>query len=212
MRRFIAGVVGLLIVIFGAVTVLGNQYYGWGEIRECLLDGAGDEFIVPVGWGPYTGSELEEVVAAANDVADKLTWAPDPDLPGDVWTAADQIGSTGDCEEFAILLCSVMRFSIGIPSSRVWVQGGLIAVPPAGGSDSVPPIFGHAYVVYKSHRGIFYIEPQWGGKPYALYRGSKPSVTHWYVTPPYIWGESAMLRFNDAWVRGGGPYLAGPRH
>lgn len=59
--------------------------------------------------------------------------------------------------------------------------------------------------------GIFYIEPQWGGKPYVMYRGSTPSATHWYRTPPYILGESAMLQFNDAWVKGGGPYLAGPR-
>lgn len=210
MRSSVTILLGVLILALWAGTALAYEAQGWEEIRACLLDGAGEEFIVPVAWTPPPGSELEQVVAAANYVASRLTWTPDPVPPGDVWTAADQIGTTGDCEEFAILLCSLMRFSIGIPPSRVWVQGGLIADPWAA-PEYTPPIFGHAYVVYKSQYGIFYIEPQWGGKPYVLYRGATPSVTHWYVTPPYILGESAMLQFNDAWVKGGGPYLAGPR-
>lgn len=76
------------------------------------------------------------------------------------------------------------------------------------GGEERPPIAGHAYVVYKSDRGIFYIEPQWGDYPY---RGSYPSILHWYFRPPPYAGENAMLRFNDEWVKGGGPYLAGPR-
>ena len=75
--------------------------------------------------------------------------------------------------------------------------------------EDTPPIFGHAYVVYKAEkRGIFYIEPQWGGFPY---RGSYPSVTFFDNTPPMFAGESAMLRFNDEWVKGGGFWLAGPK-
>jgi hypothetical protein len=104
-----------------------------------------------------------------------------------------------------------MRFVIGVPANRVWVQGGLISAPGVE-PKITPPIFGHAYVVYKAERrGIFYIEPQLGGHPY---RGSFPSIAHWYTTPPVEWfvaGESAMLRFNDEWVKGGGPYLAGPK-
>lgn len=43
------------------------------------------------------------------------------------------------------------------------------------------------------------------------YRGSFPSVTHFDNTPPMFAGESAMLRFNDEWVKGGGFWLAGPK-
>jgi len=38
-----------------------------------------------------------------------------------------------------------------------------------------------------------------------------PSITHWYTRPPEVAGESAMLRFNDEWVKGGGFWLAGPK-
>jgi hypothetical protein len=198
------------------VPALAYQAKGWDEIRPALIDGNGSEFIVPVSWTPPAGSELEQVLAAADYVANRLTWTPDPPEYGDVWTSADSIGTTGDCEEFAILLCSLMRFSIGIPADRVWVQGGLITDPPSNAvahnyedSTQVPPIFGHAYVVYKDNRGTWYIEPQYGAY---RYRGT---LTQLYaqmgITPPYIMGESALLRFNDQWVRGGGFWLSGPR-
>ncbi|MBC7344844.1 MAG: transglutaminase domain-containing protein, partial [Clostridia bacterium] len=140
MRSSVRILLGVLILALWSGTALAYEAWGWEEIRACLLDGAGEEFIVPVAWTPPPGSELEQVVAAANYVASLLTWTPDPVPPGDVWTAADQIGTTGDCEEFAILLCSLMRFSIGIPPSRVWVQGGLIADPWAA-PEYTPPIF-----------------------------------------------------------------------
>jgi len=203
-------VAALLVALFSVATV-GYQAYGWDEIRACLLDGDGSEFIVPVSWVPPAGTEFEQVLAAANYVANRLTYASDPSDYGDVWTSADSIGTSGDCEEFAILLCSLMRFSIGIPADRAWVQVGFITQTNGGETSSGPPIYGHAYVGYRGEHGVWNIEPQWGNNPYLVaYRGSKPSVTHWSQSF-FPGGESSMLKFNDAWVRGGGPYLAGPR-
>ena len=137
-----------------------------------------------------------------------MRYEPDPIPPGDVWTSSDQQfdeitpgvpgSGTGDCEDFSTLLCALMMFSIGVPADRAWVQAGIIVVP----EEEKPPIVGHAYVVYKAERRvIFYIEPQWVGLPY---RGSYSSILHWYFKRPPYTGESAMLRFNDEWVRGGG--------
>jgi len=198
-------------------SVAAEDYEGWGEIRPALMDGEGSEFVVDAEYNvDFTGdTEFEKVLAAANWVAYHMAYEYDPDPPRDVWTASDQQfeeitpgvpgSGSGDCEDFAILLCALMRFNIEIPADRVWVQAGILAVPAA---EDKPPIFGHAYVVYKAERGgIFYIEPQLGGY---LYRGSFPSILHWHQQPPYA-GESATLRFNDEWVKGGGRYLAGPR-
>jgi len=193
------------------------EYWGWDEILPALLDGDGAEFVVNAAYPEFSGeTEFEKVLAAANWVADHMTYESDPVPPGDVWTSSDQQfaeitpgipgSGTGDCEDFSILLCALMRFSIGVPADRVWVQAGIVAVPV---QDQKPPLVGHAYVVYKAERrGIFYIEPQWGGIPY---RGSYPSILHWYFQRPPQTGESATLRFNDQWVKGGGFYLAGRR-
>jgi len=162
MRKGLIGVMAaaLLVPLF-SLTAVGYQAYGWDEIRACLLDGDGSEFIVPVSWVPPAGTEFEQVLAAANYVANRLTYTSDPSEYGDVWTSADSIGTTGDCEEFAILLCSIMimRFSIGIPADRVWVQVGFITQPSGGDTDG-PPIYGHAYVGYRGEHGVWNIEPQ----------------------------------------------------
>jgi hypothetical protein len=211
LKKFVALAIAVTLTFGVALAALAYQACGWGEIREALIDGRGNEFIEPVDWTPSPGTELEQVLEAANYVADRLTWTPDPAACGDLWTSAGDIGITGDCEEFAILLCSLMRFSIGVPASRVWVQGGLITDPPGnyGGAGPVPPLFGHAYVVYKGARGVWYIEPQIGGLPY---RGTLTTLyTQFRITPPFIWGESAQIKFNDRWVRGGGFWLSGPR-
>ncbi|MBE9591839.1 MAG: transglutaminase domain-containing protein [Proteobacteria bacterium] len=191
-------------------TAIAHDYVGWGEIRPALIDGVGDEFVVDatydVDFG--AGTEFDKVLAAANWVASNMVYAYDPVPPGDVWTSSDQSFEelTGDCEDFAILLCALMRFNLEVPANRVWVQAGRLVDP---GEEEKPPIFGHAVVAYKAERGgIFYIEPQWGGYPY---RGSFPSISHWYYKRPPVTGESAMLRFNDDWVKGGGWWLAGPR-
>lgn len=195
---------GFLIVAVGLVlsgsTGLAFQACGWEEIRQALLDGNASEFIVnaayPVSLSGET--EFERVMAAANWVASHITYAPDDPECGDVWVSADEVfrRRRGDCEDFAILLCALIRYVVGVPASRVWVQAGLVAVPQ---DPSKPPLAGHAYVVYRSEQGgVWYVEPQWGGTPY---RGSSAIV-----------GESAMLRFNDSWVTGGGIFLAGPRN
>ena len=216
--------VGILIasMILLSSFVLADDYVGLEEIRTALKDGDGAEFVVDTFYDvEFPGdTEFDQVLAAADWVAFHMTYEYDPDPPGDVWTSSDQqfdeitIGvegsGTGDCEDIAILLCALMRFVIGVPANRVWVQAGIVTVP---GWDT-PPIFGHAYLVYKAERrGIFYIEPKMGGYPYNPYRGSFPSITHWYFTPPVLMGagESAMLRFNDEWVKGGGFWLAGPK-
>lgn len=214
---FIISVAALVtVLIMPASTALADEYWGWDAIRPALLDGDGAEFVVNKNYGiTFSGvSELEKVLAAADWVAFHMTYEHDPDPPGDVWTNSDQqfdeiiisSNGTGDCEDFSILLCALMRFSIGVPADRVWVQAGLIVdhtLPER------PPLVGHAYVVYKMEKGgIIYIEPQWGGMPY---RGSYPSIMHWYFKKPPYAGESAMLRFNDQWVKGGGFWLAGRR-
>lgn len=214
----------VLTVIVMSIMLLGNvaiaeEFESWDEIRPALKDGNGDEFVVDTSYGvTFSGdTEFEKVLAAANWVAYHMDYVSDPDPLGDVWTSSDEqfgeitIGTegsgTGDCEDFAILLCALMRFVVGVPANRVWVQGGILSVP-GDAPKNTPPIFGHAYVVYKAERrGIFYIEPQWGGYPY---RGSFPSVTFFDNTPPVFAGESAMLRFNDEWVKGGGFWLHRP--
>ena len=219
----------VLTVMFISIVLLGNfaiahEYEGLEEIRTALKDGDGAEFVVDTFYDVEfpEDTEFEQVLAAADWVAFHMIYDYDPDPPGDVWTPSDdQFGEitpgeegsgTGDCEDIAILLCALMRFVIGVPANRVWVQSGIVTVP---GWD-IPPIFGHAYLVYKAERrGIFYIEPKMGGYPYNPYRGSFPSITHKYLSPPPVSlgaGESASLRFNDEWVKGGGDYLHNPTY
>ena len=218
MKRLIIALILVMAFIVPSSSVFADEYAGWDEIRPALLDGDGAEFVVDSTYPTFAGAtEFDRVLAAATWVADHMEYEPDPSDPGDVWTASDQqyaeidlinnINGTGDCEDFAILLCALMRYSVGIPADRVWVQAGILAVP---GEEFRPPIVGHAYVVYKAEkRGIFYIEPQIGGIPY---RGSYASILHWFFKRPPQTGESAMLRFNDEWVKGGGFWLAGPRN
>jgi len=216
-------------LIFGVIMVmllpsfaLADEYWGWDEIRPALIDGDGAKFVVETTYeGVVLDGDLEfdKVLSAANWVAYHMSYVPDPDPPGDVWTDSDQQfeeiaqgtpgSGTGDCEDFAILLCALARFVVGVPADRIWVQAGLVSVPDATPAEGEPPLAGHAYVVYKAQRwGIFYIEPQWGGFPY---RGSPPSILHWDYRRPPMAGESATLRFNDQWVKGGGFWLAGRR-
>jgi len=218
MRKIVVLTVIVMSIMLLGNLVMANEFAGWEEIRPALKDGEGSEFVVFGNYGDieFTGAtEFEKVLAAANWVAFHMLYEYDPDPPGDVWTDSYQQfeeiingSGTGDCEDFSILLCALMRFVVGVPAKRVWVQSGIVSTPGVE-PKVIPPIFGHAYVVYKAERrGIFYIEPQWGGHPY---RGSFPSVTHFDNTPPVLAGESAMLRFNDEWVKGGGFWLAGPK-
>lgn len=222
MKRLVITIVLAVVLMIPAGSVLAYESWGWDEIRDDLFDGNGAEFVVDTIYNvTFSGAtEFEQVLDAADWVASHMVYQPDPPTPGDVWKSSDQSFNeitsspggytTGDCEDFSILLCALMRFNVGVPANRVWVQCGIIASPSseeypwAPPPPVIPPIFGHAYVVYKAERGgIWYIEPIWGGIPY---RGSTPFITHWTTSPPYIIGESAMLRFNDQWVKGGGIY------
>lgn len=125
-------VLGLLV---SAWQVSADEYWGWEVIRPALLDGEGAEFVKPIPGLPsepfYAATEMEAVQAAANWVAYQISYEPDPDPPGDVWTSSDQqyaeitpgVGGsgTGDCEDYSILLCALLRFHTqgGIPASRV---------------------------------------------------------------------------------------------
>ncbi|HEY95897.1 MAG TPA: transglutaminase domain-containing protein [Dehalococcoidia bacterium] len=214
---FLVAIMIMTALIIPTSIAYAAEYSGWYEISEALLDGDGAEFIVDDSYPVFPGStEFEKVIAAANWVAFHMGYENDPYPPGDVWTSSDQLcqeitpyvenSTYGDCEDFSIMLCALMRYSIGVPANRVWVQAGIVAVPM---QSEKPPLVGHAYVVYKAERGgIFYIEPQFGGFPY---RGAYPSLLHWYFKRPPQSGESATLRFNDEWVKGGGFYLAGLR-
>ena len=227
-KKFLFLILCIIALCFQTTLSLVTAYeaWGWNEIRANRIDGRGDEFIKPIPeWGSneFTGpNEMAAVLLAVEWVTNHIVWVADPSPPGDVWTASDQqyakmmaaggIGE-GDCEDFSILLCAILRFHTqgGIPADRVWVQGGLIILAD-GWTESKPPIFGHAVVVYKALKGgLYYVEPQWGG---VVYRGCKPSILNKYWEPPthaYFAGESATLQFNDDWVRGGGFWLAGPR-
>ena len=185
----LAFVLAVTVVMLLSSTATAEDYEGWDDIRDVLLDGDGDEFVVE---GEYNvdfegDTEFDEVQSAANWVASNMEYVLDE---GEVWTSSDQQFNedprTGDCEDFAILLCALMRFNVGVPANRVWVSINLVTEPGAG------VVAAHAWVGYKLERGgMAYIEPQTGN----LYRGR----------------PKGMLTFNDEWVKGGGGWLAGPR-
>jgi transglutaminase-like putative cysteine protease len=91
---------------------------------------------------------------------------------------------TGDCEDFAILLCSLLR-AYGIPSNQVYVAIGI-------SSDGM-----HAYLVEKYYKGIWQVvEPQagvWGG---AL-------MQDWFTSESY----TELCCFNDQDYFKGSPTL-----
>ena len=190
----LAFVLAVTVVMLLSGTATADDYEGWDEIRPALLDGDGAEFVVDTGYDVELAgeNEFEKVLSAANWVAYHMEYVPDPQ--GDVWTPSDDqfdeitpgVNGTGDCEDFSLLLCALMRFNIGVPADRVWVSINLVTEPGTG------VVAAHAWVGYKLERGgMAYIEPQTG----KLYRGR----------------PKGMLNFNDEWVKGGGRYLAGPR-
>lgn len=201
MRKTVIATFSVLLAIslmISALPVSAENYFGWEAIRPLLKDGDGAEFVKTIDGLPTdyfsAGTEFEAVQLAATWVAENMKYKSDIEQYGyaEVWTSSDQIWETleGDCEDYAILLCALLRFHTqgGIPAKRVWVIVGLVTEPGKG------VIAGHAWVGYKMERGgILYIEPQLG----ILFRGNLPSY------------GGHMLMFNDEWVKGGGPYLAG---
>ncbi len=192
-----------IILVFSVILVLGLvmsvSSVSADEIEDWMIalrDGKGDEFIMDLGLGDnfFLGVQF-----AAQWVAYHMSYEADPS--GDVWTTADQqfaeitIGTensgTGDCEDYAILLCALLRFHTlsGISAKNVWVVVGTMILPGQG------VVSGHAWVAAKLPRlGIIYIEPQTG----SMFRGNLPGY------------GGHMITFNDQWVKGGGRYLAGP--
>lgn len=175
-------------------SALADDYSGWDTIRPLLLDGEGDEFVKPIpglASDAFTGAtELEAVQAAVNWVAANYNYVADV---GEVWTSSEQMYGrlSGDCEDWAILLTALLRFHTqyagqAVTADKVWVAISLVTEPGIG------VVAAHAWVGYHLDRGgKIHIEPGLAD----LYRGR----------------PNGMLNFNDTWVKGGGPYLAGAR-
>ena len=189
----LAFVLAVTVVMLLSSTATADDYVGWDDIREALLEGNGAEFVKPIDdLSPNkfsAATEFEAVKAAATWLSGNMVYEADV---GEVWTSSDwqyaEDPRKGDCEDYAILLTALLRFHTqeGIPANRVWVSGNLVTEPGAG------VVAAHAWVGYKLERGgMAYIEPQTGN----LYRGR----------------PKGMLTFNDEWVKGGGQWLAGPR-
>jgi len=190
MRKVLGLAMMVAFILFLGGSVLAYQSSPWSEIREDLLDGDGAEFVTPVSVPIEGETEFEKVKNAASYVAGFAGEYEEDEV--ETWTAAEQFGTSlpgsRDCEDFAIYLCAIIRHVVGVPASRVWVSINLVTEPGKG------VVAAHAWVGYKLQKGgNTYIEPLAG----KIYRGR----------------AKGMLNFNDEyeWVRGGGPYLAGPR-
>jgi len=186
-KALVLAMVVSVVMLFLGGSVLAYQSSPWSEIREDLLDGEGAEFVNSVSISIVGETEFEKVKYAAEHVAGFSGEYEEDEV--ETWTAANQFltASSGhrDCEDFAIYLCAIVRYVIGVPASRVWVSINLVTEPGVG------VVAGHAWVGYKLERGgNVYIEPQTG----KIYRGR----------------AKGMLNFNDEWVKGGGFYLHGP--
>lgn len=192
MKKILLGCMVVFALLASTSPVFADDYDGWDTIRPLLKDGAGDEFVKDIGLASdyFTGAtELEAVRAAVTWVADNYSYEADV---GEVWTSSDQmyVRLEGDCEDWAILLTALLRFHTqyggqAITADKVWVAINLVTEPGVG------VVAAHAWVGYKLESGgKIHIEP--GLRD--LYRGR----------------PNGMLNFNDAWVKGGGPYLAGP--
>ena len=188
MRKLLGSAMIVAFILFLGGSVLAYQSSPWSEIREDLLDGDGAEFVTSVYVSIEGETEFEKVQSAASYVAG-FSGEYEEDVV-ETWTAADQFETAfsghRDCEDFAIYLCAIIRYVVEVPASRVWVSINLVTEPGRG------VVAAHAWVGYRLKRGgNVYIEPLTG----EIYRGR----------------AKGMLNFNDEWVRGGGPYLAGPR-
>jgi hypothetical protein len=194
MKKLVAVFLAIVALLVSATPVFADDYSGWDTIRPLLKDGSGDEFIKPIpGLAPnafYGETELAAVQSVVDWIAGKYQYVADQ---GEVWTSSDQMYGrlAGDCEDWAILTTALLRFHTqygagqAVTPDKVWVAINLVTEPGVG------VVAAHAWVGYKLDAGgKIHIEPGLTD----LYRG-KPN---------------GMLNFNDAWVKGGGPYLAGP--
>ncbi|MBN2239024.1 MAG: transglutaminase domain-containing protein [Dehalococcoidales bacterium] len=129
-----------------------------------------------------------------NALRDWVSWhvgyRSDIDIHGqsDYWqTPAETLElGTGDCEDFAILLCSILR-SYGVPADQVFVATGISADKTSA----------HAYLVERWYRGVWQVvEPQSGG-----WLG--PFLSDWCTDVSY----SELYYFNDQEYYDGVPTL-----
>ena len=118
-------------------------------VKEALQDILGDP--------PYTLSQLgfDDI---RNWVADNIAYKSDGERSGrDYWQTSEETLSyrTGDCEDFSILLCSLLR-AYGIDGHRVYVALGI-----SGEED------GHAFVIEDWYRAGEWrrVEPQAAAQP-----------------------------------------------
>lgn len=127
------------------------EYSGINKINNALSDGNGDEFVMNIGMSAYRFSTVRE---AYDWVISHMIYEEDPNPP-DIWTSSlRQYGEIifqgvgkGDCDDYAILLCSLLRFhtSGGISEDRVWFAVNQIK----GGY--------HAWVQYIDENGDYWI-------------------------------------------------------
>jgi hypothetical protein len=166
---------GIPIAIIGYLVYnVYDNYYGWGDTQPSSVENKlAFELIKPIPGlsdNEFSGTtEFEAVQQAASWVAANMLYDPDND---ETWTPSDEqyfkTPCTGDYEDYAILLCALLRFHTQggtISSDRVWVSANFENGTGAG------TVVTQAWVGYKLEGGgLAYIEPRTGlihrGRPY----------------------------------------------
>jgi hypothetical protein len=121
-----------VITILSTTILFPSDYRGWGNIKTALEDGNGSEFVKKLKLPSYHFSSVEE---AYNWVTSHFLYESDPNPP-DIWKSSSVLYldiilknfCKGDCEDFSILLCALLRFhtSGGISDNKVWVAVGKV--------------------------------------------------------------------------------------
>jgi transglutaminase-like putative cysteine protease len=174
MNRIIILVLFLVVLVVAIGAIIYDQYYGWdGTPSLPESNGITLELIKPIPGlsnNEFNGAtELEAVQQAADWVAANMQYQPDN---GETWTPSDEQYAenprTGDSEDYAILLCALLRFHTyggTISADRVWVSATFENKPGIGN------VVTQAWVEYKLEGGgLAYIEPRSGlihrGRPH----------------------------------------------
>jgi predicted transglutaminase-like cysteine proteinase len=128
-------------------------------------------------------------------VTTNIAYQSDSDLfhAGDYWQFPVEIieNGAGDCEDIAILLCSLLR-AAGVPPEEVYVAVGTIK----GTNDA------HAYLFEHKSKGVWrVIEPQVS----PILSNLTSDMADWVVTADY---SSKLTCFNDKYVFAGLPTTA----
>ena len=174
MRCKISGIV-IAVITFSVVLVMGVVL----SVLQVQGDSWGEKYVVP---GSYlmdwtATDEKEQVFEATMWVHDHIVYTEDI---VNTWASSDQlfdeIRSSGsaydDCDGYAILLCALIRFNIGVPANRVWVVASTM----------------HAQVKYIDMSGSEWkLEPTWswilpGGTPGIIIEFNDQVVVY-HITP-----------------------------